>query len=452
MKEIFKDIPDKRQEKNTTSLKFKKDLIEFLGDEYKNKTCLEIGAHKGYSTRVLSFLFNKVISCEYNDDYRNFSKNLNKDRDNIEYNSMDVYNDPWNFDNIDVVFIDCDHEYSHVMNDIKNSINLAKNGQELLLIFDDYGLDNPWRGVKEAIDFWLKDPNFKLIKEIGEPKGSDCNPRVNLKEVEGVICKWTGSIESKNVVFIPNIDLGNGRNKSYHYSIKSWKNWSDKNNCEILVWEDLLLPVEEMKVTWQRYYLFDILESNDINYNQILMVDADTIIHPNCPNFFNETENKYCGVRVDGCYEWVMRSIRGFGDTLFDGMRINPWNYINGGFQIVNKNHIKFFDAMKEYYNTYSKQIIEAIENLQCGTDQTILNYMLHKEKVDVKYLPIRYNLQDLYRKNTIVIDKNYQSWMNDELYFLDVGWIYHFNSIPQNSMRRDANYWIERTYKELYS
>ena len=278
MKEIFKDIPDKRQEKNTTSLKFKKDLIEFLGDEYKNKTCLEIGAHKGYSTRVLSFLFNKVISCEYNDDYRNFSKNLNKDRDNIEYNSMDVYNDPWNFDNIDVVFIDCDHEYSHVMNDIKNSINLAKNGQELLLIFDDYGLDNPWRGVKEAIDFWLKDPNFKLIKEIGEPKGSDCNPRVNLKEVEGVICKWTGSIESKNVVFIPNIDLGNGRNKSYHYSIKSWKNWSDKNNCEILVWEDLLLPVEEMKVTWQRYYLFDILESNDINYNQILMVDADTFI------------------------------------------------------------------------------------------------------------------------------------------------------------------------------
>ena len=61
----------------------------------------------------------------------------------------------------------------------------------------------------------------------------------------------------KNIVFIPNINLGNGRNNSYQYSISSWKKWCDKNNCELLVWQDLLLPVEQMKITWQRYYLFD---------------------------------------------------------------------------------------------------------------------------------------------------------------------------------------------------
>jgi len=33
---------------------------------------------------------------------------------------------------------------------------------------------------------------------------------------------------SKNVVFIPNIDLEDGRNKSYSYSINSWKKWCDK--------------------------------------------------------------------------------------------------------------------------------------------------------------------------------------------------------------------------------
>jgi hypothetical protein len=256
---------------------------------------------------------------------------------------------------------------------------------------------------------------------------------------------------SKNVVFIPNISLGNGRNSSYHYSIKSWKHWCDKNNCELLVWEDLLYPVDYMKITWQRYYLFDILDGNNVDYSQILMVDADTIVHPDCPNFFNETDNKYCGVRVDGCYEWVLRSIRGFGDELFDGMRIHPWNYINGGFQIVNENHKNFFEVMKKYYDTYSKEIITAIDKLKCGTDQTILNYMLSKEKVDMKYLPIRYNFQDLYRKNTIVLHEESQHWMNDELYFLDAAWVYHFNSIPPNPMNRDAKYWMERTYKELY-
>ena len=34
----------------------------------------------------------------------------------------------------------------------------------------------------------------------------------------------------KNVVFIPNINLGDGRNNSYNYSIKSWKYWCDKKN------------------------------------------------------------------------------------------------------------------------------------------------------------------------------------------------------------------------------
>ena len=55
--DILTEVPDKRNEKNTTSLKFKKDLIDYLGDDYKDKTCLEIGTHKGYSTRILSSLF-----------------------------------------------------------------------------------------------------------------------------------------------------------------------------------------------------------------------------------------------------------------------------------------------------------------------------------------------------------------------------------------------------------
>ena len=125
----------------------------------------------------------------------------------------------------------------------------------------------------------------------------------------------------KNIVFIPNINLGDNRSNPYRYSIASWEKWCDKNNCELFILNDLLLPNDEMGICWQRYYLFDILDANDIEYDQILSVDADTIIHPDCPNFFEETEGKYCGVRVDGCYEWVLRSIRGFGDKLFDGIR-----------------------------------------------------------------------------------------------------------------------------------
>ena len=254
----------------------------------------------------------------------------------------------------------------------------------------------------------------------------------------------------KNIVFIPNIDLGNGRNNSYHYSIKSWKHWCEKNNCELLVWEDLLYPIDYMKITWQRYYVFDILEANDIDYNQILMVDADTIIHPDCPNFFELTDNKYCGVMNEGDYEWVLRSIRGFGDELFDGKRIKPWNYINGGFQILNKNHKDFYKKVIEYYKGNSDKIIDTIAKLKTATDQTIINFLLVENNIDVKILPDCYNLVDLYRKNLLYLDTGH--WWTDELHFLEAGWVYHFNAIPPNSMNRDANYWIERTYRELYN
>ena len=254
----------------------------------------------------------------------------------------------------------------------------------------------------------------------------------------------------KNIVFIPNIKVGDGvRSLSYDYSIKSWKHFCDKYDCELLVWEDLLFPIEDMKITWQRYYLFDILEGNSIDYDQILMVDADTIVHPNCPNFFEETGHKYSGVMNDGCYEWVTRSIRDFNSELFpNSIPPHPSTYINGGFQIVNKQHKEFFTSMKDYYSEYKDNIQVAIDRIKAGTDQTIVNYMLKNNEVDVNILPACYNLQDLFRKNLLHIPGH--SWWPDTLEGLySAGWVYHFNAIPQND--RHANYWMERVYKELY-
>ncbi len=46
-------------------------------------------------------------------------------------------------------------------------------------------------------------------------------------------------MSTKNVVFIPNINLKNGRSTPYHYSIDSWKQWCNKNKCELLVLDEL---------------------------------------------------------------------------------------------------------------------------------------------------------------------------------------------------------------------
>ena len=156
----------------------------------------------------------------------------------------------------------------------------------------------------------------------------------------------------KNIVFIPNITIGDGRNDSYQYSVDSWKYFCDKNGCELLVWEDLLFPVDYMKITWQRYHLFDILDANEINYDQVLMVDADTIVHPDCPNFFEMTDNKYVGVHNNGSYDWVCRSIENYSKYIFEGHKMPFWEYIDCGFMVVNKKHKSFFKDIVNLYHS----------------------------------------------------------------------------------------------------
>ena len=64
--------------------------------------------------------------------------------------------------------------------------------------------------------------------------------------------------------------------------------------------------------------------------------------------------------------------------------------------------------------------------------------------------LQIDKDLQDMTRKDLLYLSK--KCWWADTLENLwNSGWVYHFNSIPRNPMNRDANYWIERVYKELY-
>lgn len=251
----------------------------------------------------------------------------------------------------------------------------------------------------------------------------------------------------KNIIFIPAIDAGRGRHHSYEYSIKSWKYWADKNNCEVLVWDKALYDWDEMTIPWQRYHLFKILEHNDIDYDQVLMVDSDTIINPDTPNFFEMTEHKYSAVLDNGCWEWTGRSLRHYRD-LFDSYRVERGLYFNGGFQIVNEEHKEFFDEVLDFYFT-NQDILREKQKSGLSTDQTPINYLVQMKGIDLKLLPQTYNLHHMASKNLLNFG---QSWWGDSLQNLyEQAWVYHFNAIPTNKLDRNSAYFMERAYKELY-
>ena len=73
-----------------------------------------------------------------------------------------------------------------------------------------------------------------------------------------------------NIVFIPNISTGDNRNSPYHYSVKSWKKWAEQfDDVEVIEWTEPLCPPDQMKITLQRYWVHDILDHNEVDYNQV---------------------------------------------------------------------------------------------------------------------------------------------------------------------------------------
>lgn len=251
----------------------------------------------------------------------------------------------------------------------------------------------------------------------------------------------------KNIIFIPAIDAGRGRHNTYQYSIKSWQKWAKKHNAEVVVWDEPLYTWDEMTIPWQRYHLFKILDHNSIKYDQILMVDSDTIIHPDTPNFFEITERKYCAVLDNGCWEWTGRSLRHYKD-LFNNFNVDRGLYFNGGFQIVNGAHKDFFEEVLKFYSE-NADTLRKKQKSGLSTDQTPINYLTQMKKIDVKLLPQTYNLHHMVSKNLLNFG---QSWWGDSLENLyEQAWVYHFNAIPGNNLNRDSNYFVKRAYEELY-
>tara|TARA_R100001377_G_scaffold17773_1_gene9112 strand:- start:204 stop:797 length:594 start_codon:yes stop_codon:yes gene_type:complete len=191
MNNILKDLPDKTEDSWTTSLKFKKDLINWCGDKFKNKTCLELGTHKGYTTKILSHCFGKVLTIDNNQDLIEHAKKINTDMDNVEYFNGDIYSfgifDELKNVNVDVVFIDAVHKYPHVLMDTINSLITFKN---IYIIYDDYGFHPQ---VRQAIDNCLKLGIIEFVEDIGKPIGySILNSKgdsIVSNGSEGIICK-----------------------------------------------------------------------------------------------------------------------------------------------------------------------------------------------------------------------------------------------------------------------
>ena len=251
----------------------------------------------------------------------------------------------------------------------------------------------------------------------------------------------------KNVIWWPAVKNKDHSDKYgnfdyFEYSRKTWEFWCKKNDVLFVPFEK---PVEqdlhEYRINWQKaIFVFDELERRGIDYDQIALVDSTVMVKWDCPNFFELTDRKFTVTRDIDNMSWTRDSILGYKD-FFDGFELDSTKYFRSGFMVFNETHRDFFTQVTDFYNENADLLRQVEKEWHAGTDQTPVNILIHDRDVDFKWLPYEYNMCDMTRKELLT----------DDLLFTKWGWIYQYNSIPNNKEDKLTYYWMKKTYEYLY-
>jgi len=230
----------------------------------------------------------------------------------------------------------------------------------------------------------------------------------------------------KNVVFIVNIK-GKHPPDFFKYCFNTWNFWTKKNNAVLFVLESPLAGTEKFASHLQKYFAFEVLKKNKIDFDQVAIVDADTMIKWSCPNFFNISRDSFRAVLDDELPKWVIASLAIY-QFLFPKTTVAWWEYFNSGVMILNKNHESILSKFLSFMTAKEKRIadIHSRVDLRAGFDQTLFNFFLKEKKIKISYLPKIFNFYHLSRKK-----------MLDKKEFIDCAYIWHFNGIKHSERKK---------------
>jgi len=221
----------------------------------------------------------------------------------------------------------------------------------------------------------------------------------------------------------------------FQYSKKTWEYWCERNDC---LFVPFTKPVEEdlfrYRINWQKaIFLFDELERQGIEYDQIALVDSSFMIRHDAPNFFEMTDRRLTAWRDMDNMRWIYESIQGYKD-IFDGFELDMSKYVNSGFMVFNEEHKELFQGFKQFYLDNTDKLIKLQdETVKKGTEQTPMNYWLQTNDVDINIdLPLPFKLTHLQRKE--LFSHNWQLKEDTTPFFIKYGYNYSFNGIPKDN------------------
>jgi len=209
--------------------------------------------------------------------------------------------------------------------------------------------------------------------------------------------------------------------KYFEASKECWQSYCKKHNIDFIVVNKKLPNVKFC--VWHKEFVFDFIGDK---YEKIALVDFDTLVHWDAPNFFDLYNDEFCGVLENESLFWIQNSLNAFRDNFAElrNVEITLSEYINGGVLFFHKSHKNFFEKLKAFY-IQNKPSFDNWNVPNTGKEQTILNLYLKKENITKKYLDFRFNTMRLTKNDWL--HHNWQIDGDKTPFFIKYSYIWHF-------------------------
>lgn len=239
---------------------------------------------------------------------------------------------------------------------------------------------------------------------------------------------------SNNLIYIVAIHDGSTKipvNDYAKYSIITWEHYCQRHNIDLIVINENQNPEFDRPI-WNK----ELIHKFGKKYEKIGIVDCDTMVRWDAPNIFDSMDpDKFYGVNDTADMNWLFQSIHD-RQHFFPNVTLDIWKYINAGVLFFGKNHLHNFKELLEFWRRH-KDEINSING--GGKEQTLLNFILQKNKVPIELLSPGWNLLSMHRKN--MFTHNWQlhpeykgiftaqpdSWPH----FIKYAYIWHFTGFP---------------------
>ncbi|MHA1723462.1 MAG: glycosyltransferase [Promethearchaeota archaeon] len=235
-------------------------------------------------------------------------------------------------------------------------------------------------------------------------------------------------MNSKNTVAL----LAIGKNEAWSFCKRSIEHYCKKYNLNFLIINQSKFNItadDYRYIIFEKFQLYDLLE----NHEKILLLDADTLITPQCPNIFDLVPNKKLGVVFEDkdIHVESRKNEMKIIQKEFDDVNWTS-GYFNAGIILVSYLQKDLFFLAKEDI----QKIINSETRLKA---QTFLNYKAYKLNIQIFPLNYKFNHMPMFSE----VWNDYSHRFNS--------YIIHYAGLPAHErnimMRRDFLILFKKRY-----